>query len=85
MLKKAILGTIAVLAIASTAPAQQPPVIPPAPAVSGATAVVPAPGANSFTETQARTRLESQGFSSVGALIRDADGIWRGSATREGR
>jgi len=40
------------------------------------------PGANSFTEAQARTRLEENGYSAVSALTKDADGIWRGTATK---
>jgi periplasmic protein CpxP/Spy len=42
------------------------------------------PGANSFTETQARNRLRQRGFSEVSALTKDHDGIWRGSAVRDG-
>ena len=45
----------------------------------------PAPGANSFTETQARSRIEAQGYMSVGELTKDADGVWRGSAMRNGQ
>jgi protein CpxP len=42
-------------------------------------------GANSFTETQARSRMEQHGYRQISALTKDADGIWRGSATRNGR
>ncbi|WP_374450125.1 PepSY domain-containing protein [Stella sp.] len=45
----------------------------------------PAPGANSFTETQARARLEDQGYTAVSGLTKDKDGIWRGSAMRNGQ
>ncbi|MGE4043295.1 MAG: hypothetical protein AB7F35_00475 [Acetobacteraceae bacterium] len=48
-------------------------------------ALVPAAGANSFTEGQARSRLESNGFNNVGNLVKDEDGVWRGQATRDGR
>ena len=40
------------------------------------------PGANSFTEAQARSRLEADGFTSVSALSKDKDGIWRGRASK---
>ena len=40
------------------------------------------PGANSFTEAQARSRLEGDGFTSVSALSKDKDGIWRGRASK---
>jgi len=43
------------------------------------------PGANSFTEGQARSRIESQGFSNVTELRKDDQGIWRGEATRDGK
>lgn len=43
------------------------------------------PGANSFTEAQARSRLEAQGFSSVTELRKDDQGIWRAKAQRDGK
>jgi putative membrane protein len=42
------------------------------------------PGANSFTEAQARSRLQRNGYAQVSQLTKDQDGIWRGSATRNG-
>lgn len=44
-----------------------------------------AKGANSFTEGQARARIEGAGFLNVTPLVKDADGIWRGHGQREGR
>jgi protein CpxP len=41
-------------------------------------------GANSFTEGQARTRLEHNGYSQVSGLTKGNDGIWRGTATKNG-
>lgn len=38
------------------------------------------PGANSFSEGQARDRLTSQGYSDVSQLTNDSQGIWRGTA-----
>ncbi len=73
-------------AVAQQAPAN--PVAPSSPAVSTPStpsAVTPAPGANSFTEAQAKTRIEDKGFTSVTALAKDKDGIWRGTATKDGR
>lgn len=52
---------------------------------SGAPSRGDAPGANSFTEGQARARIEDAGFAQVGQLARDADGVWRGTAMRDGR
>ncbi|MBL6076643.1 hypothetical protein JMJ56_01415 [Belnapia sp. T18] len=49
------------------------------------TATNPAAGANSFTEGQARSRIEAAGFSGVDNLQKDDQGIWRGRATRNGQ
>jgi putative membrane protein len=45
----------------------------------------PVAGANSFTEGQAKSRIESQGFANVSGLTKDDQGIWRGNATKDGR
>lgn len=42
-------------------------------------------GANSFTEGQARSRIEAAGFSNVQALRKDGNGIWRGRAMQGGQ
>lgn len=39
-------------------------------------------GANSFTEGQARSRLEKDGYTNVSALSKDKDGVWRGHASK---
>jgi hypothetical protein len=44
----------------------------------------PAAGANSFTEAQARSRIEAAGYSNVSGLTKDQDGIWRGKASKAG-
>jgi hypothetical protein len=44
----------------------------------------PAAGANSFTEAQAKSRIEGKGFSNVSALVKDKDGVWRGTASHSG-
>jgi hypothetical protein len=43
------------------------------------------PGANSFTEGQAKSRIESMGYANVASLAKDANGIWRGKAMKDGR
>src|SRR5262252_9361486 len=45
----------------------------------------PFKGANSFTETQARDRALAAGFTDVSSLAKDSDGIWRGSAMKDGK
>lgn len=42
-------------------------------------------GANSFTEGQARSRIESAGFTNITGLHKDDMGIWRGQGTRNGK
>jgi putative membrane protein len=44
----------------------------------------PLPGANSFTEGQAKSRLEANGYSNVTGLKKDENGVWRGSAMHTG-
>ncbi len=90
MLKTYTLMLAATIATIGAAMAQQPPANPNAPsnpAVSrpGPSAPMAAPGANSFTEAQAKSRLENQGFTGVTPLVKDADGVWRGMATKSGR
>jgi len=43
-----------------------------------------AEGRNSFTEDQARSRLTKAGYTGVGALTKDTNGVWRGTATKGG-
>ena len=88
-----LLLTVAIVAIAIPAMAQQPsspsnrnantPAVntPNSPPNPGA----PVAGANSFTEGQAKSRIEAHGFSSVGQLKKDRDGVWRGTATQSGK
>lgn len=54
-------------------------------ATTDANAPQPARGRNSFTEGEARRRLESRGFASVSGLRKDEGGVWRGQATRDGQ
>jgi hypothetical protein len=42
-------------------------------------------GRNSFTEGQAKSRIESNGYSDVTGLKKDANGVWRGKAKKNGK
>jgi hypothetical protein len=42
-------------------------------------------GANSFTQAQAREHIAKSGFSNVSALIKDKQGVWRGTAKKDGK
>ena len=46
------------------------------------TAAAPVAGANSFTESEARSRLEAHGYTNVTGLKKDAKSIWRGKAMK---
>ena len=73
---------LAALAISATAAVAQ------TPAVKSPTAnnpAAPVAGANSFTEGQAKSRIESNGYSNVSDLKKDDSGIWTGSAMKGGQ
>jgi hypothetical protein len=42
-------------------------------------------GANSFTEGQAKSRIEEKGFKNVSDLKKDDAGVWRGKADQNGK
>jgi len=48
------------------------------------TTATPAAGANSFTEGQARSRIEGAGYTDIQNLRKDDQGVWRGQAMRNG-
>jgi hypothetical protein len=43
-----------------------------------------AEGRNSFTESQARGRIEKAGYTNVGKLVKNKNGVWQGAATKDG-
>ena len=45
----------------------------------------PAKGSNSFTESQARSRIGDRGYAKVSDLKKDNDGVWRGRAEHGGQ
>ena len=45
----------------------------------------PAAGAISFTEARAKSRIEAASYSNISQLIKDKDGIWRGTAFKQGK
>jgi hypothetical protein len=86
------------LAFASGAQAQSAATTPAAPAVSGTNSATngavntkpannsgaPVAGANSFTEGQARDRIQDKGYTQVSDLKLDSQGVWRGKGTKNG-
>ena len=45
---------------------------------------VAAKGRNSFTQAQARARIAKAGYTGVSGLVKDANGVWQGTATKGG-
>jgi hypothetical protein len=97
-MKKMILAATIACLIAVSAHAQTTtpaPVSPVSPAPSSTTAApstratpdanAPLPGANSFTLNQAKGRIEESGYTKVMGLAKDSNGVWRGTATKDGR
>jgi hypothetical protein len=54
-------------------------------ATTDANAPQPARGANSFTQGEAKSRIEKNGFSGVSDLTKDDNGVWRGKANKGGQ
>src|SRR6187549_3190073 len=44
----------------------------------------PVAGRNSFTEGQAKSKIEEAGYTNVTALAKDDNGVWRGKAQKGG-
>ena len=49
------------------------------------TTAAPVAGANSFTEGQARARMEQSGFANISGLKQDNQGIWRATGMKHGK
>ena len=82
----ALLSASALSAMAQTAPAATSDGNTPAvatPSTNNATA--PVEGANSFTEGQAKDRIEKAGYSEVKNLKKDDKGIWMASGVKDGK
>ena len=45
----------------------------------------PVAGRNSFTEGEAKSRIEKMGFANVNELKKDDNGVWRGRAMKDGK
>ena len=69
----------------ASAPAAEGPQNPAIRTQEGNTAARPVAGANSFTEGEAKSRIEARGFVNVTGLMKDDQGLWRGRAQQNGR
>lgn len=73
-------------AVAQTTPQTSPPTdTPPMATATSTDPNAPLAGANSFTENQAKERIEKAGLTQVTDLKKDQQGIWRGRAMVGGK
>ena len=73
---------LAAPALAQTAPTARTPLVDPAgPPMERAQG---APDLGTLSESQARARLETDGYGGVSTLLRGRDGRWHGKAVRDG-
>jgi opacity protein-like surface antigen len=89
-MKKMIFVAFATMLSASSALAQtsKPTTDPQTPAVATPeekNPTAPVAGANSFTEDQAKSRIEEAGYSDVTELKLDDKGIWQAAAKKDGK
>jgi hypothetical protein len=88
-MKRSILFTCIGLLVATAAPAQNPPAQsgPNNNAVNSSgqnNSNAPVAGRNSFTEGQAKSKIEDAGYTNVSDLKKDDNGVWRGKASKGG-
>lgn len=58
-------------------------IAPPVVAPDDSNSNAPVPGENSFTESQVRARLAEAGYTGIGSLRLDSDGVWRTTAIKK--
>jgi hypothetical protein len=90
MRKLALVASAASLAFAATlasaqTPAQPGPQNPAMQTQPGNNSDMPVKGANSFTASEAKSRIADKGYTNIGALKKDNAGVWRGMATKDGQ
>ena len=69
----------------TTAANQNAPTNPAVKTTEGNNPGAPAAGANSFTEGQAKARIEARGYGNVSGLAKDHEGLWRAKAMKDGK
>lgn len=87
LLIAAAMAFVAAGAVAQTPPAKDGPQNSAVNTQNSTNRMVDAPvkGANSFTEGEAKSRIEKMGFANVSELKKDQDGVWRGHAMKNGQ
>ena len=69
----------------NTMPAQQGPQNPAVKSMDQNNSSAPVAGANSFTRAEAVKQIEAKGYTHVAKLKKDANGVWRGTAMKDGK
>jgi hypothetical protein len=77
---RAALAAAAVTCVSGAAVAQTTTTTTPSTSTQSGTQQPPVAGANSFTENQAKDRIEKAGYAEVTGLKKDDQGIWRATA-----
>ena len=72
-------------AFAQDVPAQQGPSNPAVKSMDQNNSSAPVAGANSFTKSEARSQIMAKGYTHVTHLRKDANGVWRATATKDGQ
>ena len=85
VLTAAALGLFATIASAQNLPAQQGPQNPAVKDMQQNNSSMPVAGANSFTQAQAKSHIEAKGYTHVAKLRKDENGVWRGTAMKDGQ
>jgi len=79
-------ATLLLSATVALAQSQTPSTSQTTPAVNtGQNPGAPVAGKNSFTEDQAKSRIEAAGYTDVTALKLDDQGVWRATAKKDGK
>jgi hypothetical protein len=89
MRKMALAISTALFALSATAvcaqmPAQSGPQNPAIKTQDGNNSDAPVKGANSYTASEAKSRIAAMGYSHIAGLRKDGAGVWRASATKDG-
>jgi hypothetical protein len=80
-----LLGASAIASVAQTAATTNDADTPAVATPTTKNPTAPVAGHNSFTEAQAKDRIEKAGYSGVTALKLDDMGIWQSTATKDGK
>lgn len=85
VLISAALSLAATVAVAQGLPAQSGPQNPAIKDMHQNNSSAPVAGANSFTKGEAVKQIEAKGYTHVTKLQKDAQGVWRGMAMKDGQ